>query len=62
VRNWQSLRDVILFFAGLMGVFNEAVLKAHADPQLLLLYGAMLGLPAILRSDERKNGRNGSGA
>jgi hypothetical protein len=47
---------VILFFAGLAGVFNEAIVQREADPQLLLLYGAMLGLPAILRSDERKNG------
>jgi len=55
------IRDIALFVAGLLGVFNEAVIQPTADPQLLLLYGGMLGLPAILRSDERRNGRNGNG-
>jgi len=60
---WLLIRDIALFVFGLLGVFNEAVIQPTADPQLLLLYGAMLGLPAILRSDERKNGngRNGNG-
>lgn len=58
---WLAARDIVLFVAGLAGVFNEAVVQSEADPQLLLLYGAMLGLPALLRSDEGK-GRNGAGA
>lgn len=50
---WSLIRDVILFFGGLGGVVHETVLTAKADPQLLLLFAAMMGLPAFLRSDER---------
>lgn len=53
---WPRLRDVVLFFAGLGGVAYEAGFQAAERPTLLLLYAAMMGLPAFLRQDERKNG------
>jgi hypothetical protein len=53
--NWQNYRDVILFFGGLAGVFNETVLTSTERPTLLILFAAMMGLPAFLRSDD-KNG------
>jgi choline-glycine betaine transporter len=53
--NWQNSRDIILFFGGLAGVFNETVLTSTERPTLLILFAAMMGLPAFLRQDE-KNG------
>lgn len=47
------MRDAILFLGGLAGVAHETF-SARADrPSLLVLYAAMMGLPAILRQDER---------
>lgn len=51
MNNWQNTRDVILFFGGLAGVFNETVLTTSERPTLLILFAAMMGLPAFLRSD-----------
>jgi hypothetical protein len=53
---WQNSRDVILFFGGLAGVFNETVLTTTERPTLLILFAAMMGLPAFLRQDD-KNGK-----
>jgi len=57
-RQWLGFRltrDGILFLAGLAGVGHET-LVANADrPTLLLLFAAMIGLPAFLRHDETKN-------
>jgi hypothetical protein len=53
MKNWQNTRDVILFFGGLAGVFNETVLTHTERPTLLILFAAMMGLPAFLRTDDR---------
>jgi hypothetical protein len=55
MKNWHNTRDVILFFGGLMGVFNETVLTSTERPTLLILFAAMMGLPAFLRSDDKKD-------
>lgn len=47
-------RDVILFLAGLAGVFHETVLSNAERPTLLFVFGAMIGLPAFLRTDESR--------
>jgi hypothetical protein len=51
MKNWQATRDIILFFGGLAGVFNETVLNTTERPTLLILFAAMMGLPAFLRND-----------
>lgn len=51
--NWQNSRDILLFIAGLGGVFHETVLSNAERPTLLILFAAMMGLPAFLRSDEK---------
>lgn len=49
-------RDSVLFAAGLLGVLHETVFSEQDRPTLLLLFAAMMGLPAFLRADEaRKN-------
>lgn len=55
MNNWQNTRDVILFFGGLAGVFNETVLTSTERPTLLILFAAMMGLPAFLRSDDKNH-------
>ena len=47
-------RDTVLFIAGLVGIGNEATSQGTDRPTLLILFGAMVGLPAFLRSDEAK--------
>lgn len=47
-------RDSMLFGGGLAGVFHETVIAEVERPSLLVLFAAMLGLPAFLRSDEKK--------
>ena len=46
-------RDVVLFAAGLVGVLHETFVSNGERPSLLILYGAMMGLPIYLR----KNGK-----
>lgn len=56
MKDWQNTRDVILFFGGLAGVFNETILTTTERPTLLILFAAMMGLPAFLRSDDKRSG------
>lgn len=51
---WPFLRDVVLFFGGLAGVLHETLITAGERPSLLVLFAAMMGLPAFLRTDERR--------
>ncbi len=44
----------MLFGAGIAGVFYETVFSKVDRPILLALFAAMMGLPAFLRTDERK--------
>jgi hypothetical protein len=55
MKNWQTTRDIILFFGGLAGVFNETVLTTSERPTLLILFAAMMGLPAFLRNDDKRD-------
>lgn len=55
---WRGItRDSVLFVFGLLGIAHETLLSSGVErPYLLLLFGAMCGLPLFLRADER-NGR-----
>lgn len=44
----------MLFLGGMAGVFHETVISSAERPTLLILFAAMMGLPAFLRADERK--------
>lgn len=45
-------RDAVLFGFGLAGIFYETVFDNADRPTLLILFGAMVGLPAFLRLDQ----------
>lgn len=48
---WTATRDILLFFVGMAGVAHEVVLTNTERPTLLILFAAMMGLPAVLRQD-----------
>lgn len=54
-RRWKLRlsRDAALFLAGLGGIAHETLVSKIDRPGLLVLFGAMVGLPAFLRGDER---------
>lgn len=44
------VRDIILFGGGLVFAYNEIIVASAADPQVLILVAAMLGLGLIFRA------------
>ena len=59
-RRWRpslaGWRDTTLFLAGLGLIVHEAVLRSGPErPSLLVLYAGMIGLPALLRADEKRS-------
>jgi len=50
--HWHDVRDILLFFCGLAGVVHETLLTNAERPALLVLFAAMMGLPAFLRADK----------
>lgn len=46
-------QKAVLFTAGLLGVAHETLVSAGERPTLLLLFAAMVGLPAFLAKDEK---------
>jgi intracellular septation protein A len=52
--HWPVARDALLFFGGLTGVIHETVFTSLERPALLILFAAMMGLPAFLRTDETR--------
>lgn len=48
---WPNFRDVVLFVGGLLGVAHETAIADAERPTLLILFAAMMGLPAFLQKD-----------
>jgi hypothetical protein len=58
--DYRVLRDPVLFIVGLLGVGHETLIALEPRWSLLLIFGAMMGLPPVLRADEaRRNGGDG---
>jgi hypothetical protein len=57
MRRGKLTRDGVIFIFGLGGIIHETLFSHSERPTLLLLFGAMIGLPAFLRLDEKKNGK-----
>lgn len=46
---WPQIRSAALFLGGMAGVFHETLLTSGTErPTLLILFAAMMGLPAFL--------------
>lgn len=48
-----QVRSAVLFVGGLAGVAYVTLVDNTDRPTLLIMFGAMLGLPLFLRSDEK---------
>lgn len=48
-----QIRTACLFIGGLIGVAYVTLIDQTDRPTLLILFGAMLGLPLFLRTDEK---------
>lgn len=51
-------RNTILFVAGLAGVAHETLLNNSDRPTLLLVFAAMIGLPAFIGQDAKSNSQD----
>jgi hypothetical protein len=51
-RVWIT-RDGILCAFGLAGIVHETAIATQPREALLVLFGGMIGLPAVLHKDER---------
>lgn len=49
--HWHNLRDASLFVGGLLGVLHETFYSDLDRPALLVLFAAMMGLPAFLKAN-----------
>jgi len=47
-------RDVLIFTVGLTGILHETYFTDRDRPELLLLFAAMIGAPALIRLDESR--------
>ena len=52
--SFQDVRDAVLFFCGLALTIHEALEQTNDRPDLLILYAAMMGLPAYLMGERNK--------
>lgn len=61
-RRIRITRDSVLFAAGLMGIAYETLISGTERATLLLLFAAMIGLPAFLprEREPRKEARSGT--
>lgn len=49
-------RDLVLFVVGLCLTINEAVIRQGPErPAILTLFASMMGLPIIIRAQEKRN-------
>lgn len=52
-RSVRITRNTVLFIVGLLGVAHETLVSQADRPTLLLLFAAMIGLPAFISKDEK---------
>lgn len=52
---WDFVRTLTLFFAGLGGVIYEMIFVHPADPGMLVIFGAMMGIPIFLSKNGSSN-------
>jgi hypothetical protein len=57
-RKWRRklTRDGVVFAIGVVGIIHEIFFSTTDRPTLIILFAAMIGLPAFLHIDERGRG------
>lgn len=50
----KIVRDMALFVLGAIGFVHELISTGSERPQILILTAAMMGLPVIIRGDEKR--------
>ena len=56
---YKPTRDLALFLTGIAGIFHETVISQSSDPQLLVLFASMIGLPTVLARDKKAKEKDG---
>lgn len=53
-RRWKIrlTRDALIFYTGWAGILHQTLIANSDRSSLLILFGAMIGLPTALRLDE----------
>lgn len=55
-RQKRWTRDGFTYFLGIAGIVNEAFIRNEKPRDaLLILFGSMIGLPTIIRLNEKRN-------
>jgi hypothetical protein len=58
--SWKQIRDVLIFVGGMAFAAHEVFLRSEAErPTILILAATMMGLPLVLRADEKREAANG---
>jgi len=55
-KNFRVTRDLVLRIGGTIGILHEEFFSTTEKPTLIILYGAMIGLPAFLHLDAKRRG------
>lgn len=50
----KIFRDLVIFILGAYGFYYELTRQGPERPQILIMSAAMMGLPLIIRGDERR--------
>ena len=54
----RAIRSTVLFVLGIAGIAYETLVDKTERPTLLILFAAMIGLPAFLNLDERLDSKD----
>ena len=57
--SFSAVRSVVLFVVGIVGIVYETIGRQGERPTLLILFAALVGLPAFLHFDERNGSKKG---
>lgn len=57
----KRLRDILLFAVGVGGVINELWVQSEPRPYALIFLGSILGVPFVLRADEKRKAKDAGG-
>ena len=55
---FTTIRTVVLFVGGLAGIAHQTLVENTDRPTLIVLFAAMIGLPAFLGKDEATRATN----